>query len=355
MWYITFHGGTQALSTNTAPSKQAKKSGVNTVHAYDDNGQLMTKHVLPKSIDGVTLCELRGMIFGPDGDLYVVNSYWKYSQILHFKGAAKADGSHDFVGIFAAPPGAGPSSFSVDAIVHPFNFTFDQDANWYISSQDTNVITRLPPDPGTALMIAPYLSSAYPDSQLLAGTFVASSNGSLPHAPRTTTNIPPPQGLEVLLANNAGASSGPSSKVAKSVRDLLFHQGMLYVADEPASAVKLYDGASGELLGQIADASLLAQPVHLFPIGDTLLIGSTGTTNLAPAVLQYDPATKTLANFITGIGSPAGIAQGADGCFYVAIRKDKSIAKYDPHSQALTPFIPSLPDEPEFLLYVPDH
>jgi hypothetical protein len=28
--------------------------------------------------------------------------------------------------------------------------------------------------------------------------------------------------------------------------------------------------------------------------------------------------------------------------------------KYDPHSQTLSPFIHSLPDSPEFLLYVPD-
>ncbi|MFL5801614.1 MAG: hypothetical protein ACJ8CR_07705 [Roseiflexaceae bacterium] len=359
MWYITFHGGDDdaesqpAAHARTASHKQAtKKSGVNKVYAYDDTGQLITKDVLPKHIPGVTLRELRGIAFGPDGDLYVVNAYWKYSQILHFKGAVNPDGSHDFVGIFAAPPSAEPSTFSVDAISHPFAFTYDPDGNWYISSQDTNVVTRLPPNPATPLTVAPYLAQTYPQAQLLAGTFITSSNGAL--APQVATNVPPLQGLEVLLATSAGASSSSAAKVAKSVRDVVFHQGVLYVADEPASAVKLYDGTSGALIGQIADARLLAQPVHLLLAGDTLLIGSTGTADLAPAVLSYDPATKTLAGFITGIASPAGIAQGADGCFYVASRKDKAIMKYVPQSQTLSPFIQSLPDEPEFLLYVPN-
>ncbi len=153
--------------------------------------------------------------------------------------------------------------------------------------------------------------------------------------------------MEVLLATSAGASSSSAAKVAKSVRDVVFHQGVLYVADEPASAVKLYDGTSGALIGQIADARLLAQPVHLLLVGDTLLIGSTGIADLAPAVLSYDPATKTLASFITGIASPAGIAQGGDGCFYVASRKDKAIMQYVPQSQTLSPFIQSLAERAE--------
>jgi hypothetical protein len=340
MWYVTFHGG------KTSAQQSSAKSGVNKVHAYDDSGDLITKDVLPKNIPRVKLRELRGIGFGPDGDLYVVNAYRKYSQILRFRKAASADSWYDFVGIFAAPSAAEPASFAVDAIVHPFAFTFDPDGNWYISSQDTNVVTRLPPSPGTALTIAPYLAATYPNAQLLPGTFVASSNGQLPYAPQPTTPVPPLQGLEVLL------SKGSNAKVLKSVRDVLFHEGVLYVADEPAGAVKLYDGASGQLIGQIASA-LLAQPVHLLMAGETLLIGSTGTTP-APAVLSYDLATKTLATFIAGIGAPGGIAQGADGCFYVAIRKDKSIVKYDPHSQTLSTFICKLPDYPEFLLYVPN-
>src|SRR5262245_10938154 len=114
MWYVSFHGGNDADNNQTAQAsathgkKSGKKGGVNKVHAYaDGSGQLITKDVLQKNIPGLTLRELRDIGFGPDGDLYVVNAYSQYSQILRFKGAANADGSHDFVGIFAAPSGAG--------------------------------------------------------------------------------------------------------------------------------------------------------------------------------------------------------------------------------------------------------
>jgi hypothetical protein len=48
----------------------------------------------------------------------------------------------------------------------------------------------------------------------------------------------------------------------------------------------------------------------------------------------------------------AGLAFGADGCFYTAERKAKRIRKFGPAGHLIGDFITELPDEPEFLLHV---
>lgn len=316
MWYITFHGG---------------DDGVNNVHAYDDNGDLAVKHVLPKH---PPRSELRRIAFGPDGYLYVVNGSKKYSQILRYKGKPGGDGSHEFINVFA-------SKHTVAALVHPFSFAFDLFGYCYISSQDTNVVTRLSHVTGTPKRIASYLAQTYPDNQLLDGTFVASSDGHLPDVLPAKPDVQSPQGLGVSL---------DSGKVSHSVRDLLFHWDSLIVADEPDNAVKIYNKVTGKLVTCIVDDDLLASPVHLLARDGEIYIGSTGTK----AVLRYYIGTGTLAKFIEGIKSVSGMSFGGDGCFYAASRKDRCILKYDGNGNFIHKFIKDLPDDPEFLLYVPN-
>jgi hypothetical protein len=314
MWYITFHGG---------------DDGVNDVHAYDDSGELVVKHVLPKR---PPRRELRGIGFGPDGYLYVVNGYKKYSQILRYEGKP-CEGCHCFVDVFA-------SKHTVDALIHPFSFAFDPFGYCYVTSQDTNVTTRLS-QAGRPKPIAPYLAQTYPHNQLLDGTFVASSSGRLPEVPSASPGVEPPQGLEVTVE---------SGKVSHSVRDVLIYSDRLFVADEPGNAVKIYDRRSGELAAKIADDNLLAAPVHLLARKDNIYIGSTGTK----AVLRYAIASGTLHKFIEGLESPSGMTFGRDGCFYVESRKDRCVLKYDEKGNYIDKLIKDLPDEPEFLLHVPD-
>jgi len=38
------------------------------------------------------------LVFGLDRNLYVVNAYYQYSEVLKFKGGLNTDGQHDFVG-----------------------------------------------------------------------------------------------------------------------------------------------------------------------------------------------------------------------------------------------------------------
>jgi len=315
MWYITFHGG---------------DTGVNNIHSYDDLGKLLSKHVLPKH---PPRSELRRIAFGPEGDLYVVNGYKKCGQILRYRGIPKTDGSHEFMNVFA-------SKDTVDAVVNPFSFAFSKFGHCFVSNQATNVVTRLWHTTRRPTLLAPYLAETYPHNELLPGTFVASSKGDLPGAPLAKPNVQPPQGLEVRL--DAG-------KVSGSVRDVVVYQNRVFVADEPGNAVKIYDGETGKLVTRIVDDNLLAGPVHLLASDGALYIGSTGSDS----VLKYDIALDVLSKFIDGIGRVSGMSFGCDRRFHAASRKDRCILNYDQVGNLINMFIKDLPDDPEFLLYVP--
>jgi len=87
-WYISFHGGEE-------------KSALNNIHVYSAEGEKLRKALNKKSVTGdVKLRELRGFVFGPDKNLYVVNAYFEYSEILKFKSAHNKDGQHGFSGGF---------------------------------------------------------------------------------------------------------------------------------------------------------------------------------------------------------------------------------------------------------------
>ena len=91
-WYVSFHGGEE-------------KASLNNIHVYSTDGKRLRKALNKKSLPaGIKLRELRGFVFGPDQNLYVVNAYFEYSEILKFKGALNENGQHDFArGLRKAP------------------------------------------------------------------------------------------------------------------------------------------------------------------------------------------------------------------------------------------------------------
>src|SRR5262249_37223386 len=133
----------------------------------------------------------------------------------------------------------------------------------------------------------------------------------------------------------------------------------LLAADEPADAVKAYETGTGALIGQIADGSRLKAPVHLLLDGSTtaLYIGSTGTDS----VVKYDLSQGlgspdhpvAPSTFITGVKQVSGLAFGGNGLFYAAERKSRKIKRFRPDGAPAGDFITGLPDEPEFIRYLP--
>lgn len=328
MWYITFHGGKHS----------------NNIRAYDNSGNLLKKRVLKKksSTGKLRLKELRAIGVGPDGYLWVVNAYRKRSEILRFEGTPRKDGRHRYVDHYA-------SERTVKGIVHPFAFAFDEHGRCFISSQDTNVVTGIAAK-DTPMPIAPFLRELQ-GSHFLEGTFVASSRGRLPRSPMVTTDVDAPQGLGVAFET----SRSGKVKVHHSVRDILFYEQFLYVADEAADAVKVYD-QTGTLIHSITDDELKA-PVHLLREGDNIYIGSTKDKK----ILCYTVKTMKLSHVVSGINEISGIAIGCDGRLYIASRTNSvadpsssgTIWRCNVDGSALRVFIATLPDSPEFILPMP--
>ncbi len=323
MLIVTFHDG---------------GDGSSAIAAYTDSGQAIPGEVLakPKSPASTGAAELRGLAFAPNGDLLVLNGAKSASEILAYRPTKLPYPYFDRLAWYP----------NVESLWHPFDLTFSYEAGklfWYVSNQDTNVVARLEVGADGKLKPAP-IAPALPPGSFLEGTFVASSNGDLPHVKQTTAVKTKLGGLEVEIEDG---------KIAHSVRGTLWTNGALYVADEPAEAVKVY-GARGEYLGH---ATLPAAPTHLLAGKGVLLVSAADGIYWA----NLDPNEPGRLAFQSKPGLPvsnaSGLAFGAGGSgLYVGERKAKKIRRYGgffPDSLDSSTTFP-VAGQPEFILYVPD-
>jgi hypothetical protein len=311
-WYVSFHGGEEA-------------SSLNNIHVYSIDGKRLRKALNKKSLPaGIKLRELRGFVFGPDRDLYVVNAYFEYSQILKFNGTLNENGEHDFCEVFVKRHAENPG------IDHPFNLAFDSEGDLYVSSQNTNLIARYH-GPG--------------------------SNKGKPGTP-----MPLPETLHLEKADFPPGTFVPSAKLASNglleVRAVIFApNNEMFVADRAADCVRIYEGRTGRHLRNLSQQSdQLDRPIHLLlsPDGRYLLIGSGGKDSILRHDLQHSSTSVLVEPKSAGLDGPAGMAFGDDGFLYVASRNSKEVLRYRhtdgrPHGK---PFINGFADNPEFLMLV---
>ncbi len=314
MLFVTLHGG-----------KPERNPHRNNVHAYDKEGNMITSCVLDDR-EGVILNELRG-IYLVGKYLYVANANKTQNSLLCYEGSGT---EYRFVSRFA-------SSQTCSAILHPFDFAFDGMGHCYLSSQDTNVVTRLiVSDDGKIGRPAPVASALPPAGKFLPGTFVASCNGTLCN-PATTP-----------VANPAGLAYSDVGAKKHSVRGVAWANGRLYVADQPACTVKIYD-ITGKYLG-VSNKLEAGCPVHLLVRNGWLY--ASGGDQVFSAMLPNSPDKFVLKPISTvKVKNSGGMAFGNSGNFYVASRTEKTILKFDADFKPLK-FRCELPDDPEFLLHV---
>jgi glucose/arabinose dehydrogenase len=312
-WYVSFHGGEE-------------KAALNNIHVYSTDGKELRKALNKKSLpEGIKLRELRGFVFGPDQNLYVVNAYFEYSEVLKFKGAPNENGEHDFVEVFVKRHGQ-----INPGIDHPFNVVFDSDGDLYVSSQNTNLIARY---------------------------HGPSSNRGKPGTP-----MPLPDSLLVKKANFPPGTFIPSANLVATglleVRAVIFAPNDdLYVADRAGDCVRIYEGRSGRHLRNLVSRNdQLNRPIHLLlsPDGRYLFIGSGGNDSILRHDLQQGSTNVFVEPKSGGLNGPAGMAFGDDGFFYVASRNTKEILRFSSSDGRLhgKPFIRDLKDNPEFLMLV---
>jgi hypothetical protein len=312
MLLVTLHGG----SPGDHPHR-------NNVHAYDKDGKLMDATVLEES-PGMVLNELRAICWHGNY-LYAVVANKEVNSVLCYQGDKTR---YSLVGRFA-------SRDTTPGILHPFDLTFDNAGYCYIASQDTNVVTRLRVQGGGKTASAAALAEALPaNGRFMPGTFVASAIGSLGEHP--TTPVLPPAGL---------AYSAEGEK-KHSVRGVLWTHNALFVVDQPAERVKIYDG-KGKYLGQ---SNQVETPTHIAVNGDTLYV--TGANLIMYADLKRDPQAPIFAPVPhVHIKNAGGMAFTGQGNIYVASRTENRIFKFDQNFRPL-PFACELPGNPEFLLHV---
>src|SRR5262249_12342860 len=152
------------------------------------------------------------------GLLYVVNANMTENSVLCYSGSGTA---YQFASVFA-------SHKTSPGILHPFDLTFDDVGHADLDSQYTNVVTRLQVSADGKDGIPAARAPAMPaNGNFTPGTFVASSKSLKP----ATTPVAGPQGLEY---SDDGAKK-------HSVRGVVWANGALYVADQPACRIKVYD------------------------------------------------------------------------------------------------------------------
>jgi hypothetical protein len=311
MLLVTLHGG--------KPEKNPHK---NNVHAYDKDGNMLSPAIL-EDADGVLLDELRGICLAGKY-LYVVNANKVQNSVLCYEGTGT---QYRFVGWLA-------SRHTCNAILHPFDLAFDGLDYCYLSSQDTNVVTRfIISDEGRTARPAPAAAALAADGEFLAGTFVASSNGKLSSP---TTPVALPAGLEYSDANAK----------KHSVRGIAWANRKLYVADQVAGTIKFYD-ITGKYLGQ---SNQVETPVHIVLHQGQMYVsgGDQVMTSRLPDA-PGDFILKPLKG--VKVKNASGMAFGNSGNLYVASRTENVIWKFGPDLKPVR-FRCELPDNPEFLLHV---
>ena len=312
-WYVSFHGGEEKMSFNN-------------IHVYSTNGKELRKALNKNSLpERIKLRELRGFLFGPDQNLYVVNAYFEYSEVLKFRGAVNQNGQHDFIETFVKR-----HADRNPGIDHPFNLAFDSEGDLYVSSQNTSLVARY---------------------------HGPSSKRGTPGMP-----MPFPEGLDAEKGDLPPGTFVPSAKLVRNglleVRAVIFAPtNDLYVSDRAGDCVRIYEGRTGRHLRNVVSRSdQLDKPIHLLlsPDGRYLLIGSGGNDSILRHDLQQGATSIFVESKSGGLNGPAGMAFGDDGFFYVASRNSKEILRYDwidgrPRGK---PFIEDLADNPEFLMLV---
>ena len=306
-WLITMHG------------QDGKPQGV---WGVTGQGELKgpVNQPLPDGAGGPAPHSMRGLTPLPAGGFLAVNAFSKDTRILQF-GAKDSSGQYPFVGNFTTLNAANP------AMVHAYQMAIGPDGAVYVSNQDSNTVTRYgglgKPNAGQPLGLP---ATANAPANLQPGVVVPNAKSS-------------PEGLGEVR----GIAFGPD--------------GLLYACDRTGSRVSGYDTATGRRVKVLADASHgLKHPIQVLftQDGQTAYIGDNGTDSIYRVRISDGTVDTLVKKGDAGLKAPSGLAIKGSW-LYVGSREGKQILRFKlEDGKADDKPVATLPDNPEFLMWVGD-
>ena len=359
MILVSFHGGNGSDAADHDAAHKKPVTPYNNLRAYDDDGNELNRDGQVLQCQPVELLELRGINIVPNGYLWVVSGGMAASTILAYARQG-SDPVWKYQGLVIQ------FSYPSSPLLHPFDFTFDEHPYCYVSNQDTDVVARLEGmapafTSASTAAVAPSLQKIL-HSSFLDGTFVASSVKTLPDPKIAhTTPVAPDPGLCISIGKVKG-----KPKVLNSVRGVLWINNYLYVADEVAQYVKVYD-PDGNYMGKSTCGStgqptpFPGQPVHLLYHAESQCLCVSCGKSIFYASIEDAPTTPKFTkvhNLPSALTSVSGMTVSPGGDLYIGDREGLvcwRLCDFTPQTGPQSHVSSwTVTDNPEFLLYVDD-
>lgn len=220
----------------------------------------------------------RGMVIGPDGNLYISSS--STDQVLRFDGKTGA-----FIDVFIAAGSGG--------LDWPHALLFDHNGDLLVSSRNTQSVLRYAGQTG-AFMNA-FVTASSGGLSLPHG-LAYGADGNLYVVSRGTNKVLRYDGVSGAYLNVFASSGGLRNPI-----ELEFGpDGQLYVTGRDNNAVLRYDGVTGAFIDTYASGGGLSKPTGVaFGAAGNLLVSSFETNQ----ILNYAPTTGTaMGVFASGSG-----------------------------------------------------
>ncbi len=255
-----------------------------------------------------------GLVFGPDGNLYVVSEFSK--EVIRYDGVSGA-----FIDVFVSSGSGG--------LTAPRDLVFGSDGNLYVTSAgSSDSILRY--DGTTGAFVDEFVSSGSggldsprglvfgPDGNLYVSSFV---NDKIKRYDGTTGAF-----IDTFVSSGSGGLDGPNGLQFGS-------DGNLYVSTENTSEVLRYDGSTGAFIDPFVSSGsggLSGAEGLVFGPDGNLYVSSEDSSQ----ILRYDGSTGAFVDvYVTagsgGLNYPDGIIFGPDVHLYVSSESSDEVLRYE--------------------------
>lgn len=275
-------------------------------------GELVRVLDAPSSVE---LSSPKGLLFGPDGHLYVASKNAR--QVLRYNGTTDA-----FIDVFVDDPDSAPNYL-----------TFGPDGNLYVSSEDEKV-RRYDGISGTRI------EEVFAEGNSSIEGILFGADGDLIAASRPTN--------EILRFNGVtGESKGQfAAKVGLDFpNDVIFGpDGNLWVSSEDQGGILRFDGSTGDFLDVFIKNPVPGRGLRNFVIGPDGHVYASSNNISDPTVLRFNAETGDYQGPFISLGAlgmdvPWDLDFGPNGHLYLVVFGAREIRRFNGSTGTLETFI----------------